>query len=228
MNDVPKKQDEARLDELVRELAEDYNAPPRELDESRRAEMFSRIQDERRRRAQQRTPAPRPRSRRLQWVAMAAVLLIGIAIGRWEPTPETVGSDSTNVANVDQSPTADRPNLYRFATRDYLERTENLLVMLQRTAYSPEANTPFGTQTAEPTVGWANALLRETRRLQDSPATTDDPQLLQLLEDLELLLAQIVQAANRSDDADGSPITDPAVLQRLRNELDRNSAYNEI
>ena len=229
MNDSSKHQNTERLDELVRELAADYNAPPRELDETRRAEIFNRIQDERRQRANKRTPAPRPRSRRLQWVAMAAVLLIGIAIGRWEPAtqdPGNTGLVQTDPAREDSQ----RPNLYRFATRDYLERTENLLVMLQRAAYSPDANTPFGTQSSDPTVGWANDLLRETRMLQDSPAARDDVHLSRLLEDLELLLAQIVQATNSNDqlDAEDYRITDPAVLQRLRNEIDRSPSLNEI
>jgi len=229
MNDSSKRHDTGRLDELVRELAADYNAPPRELDETRRAEIFNRIQDERSRRAQKRTPAPRPRSRHLQWVAMAAVLLIGVAIGRWEPATQDPGS--AGLAHTDPAHEASgHPNLYRFATRDYLERTENLLVMLQRAAYSPDANTPFGTQSAEPTVGWANDLLRETRMLQDSPAAKDDVHLSHLLEDLELLLAQIVQAANINDepDAEDYRITDPAVLQRLRNEIDRSPSLNEI
>ena len=229
MNDSSKHHNTERLDELVRELAADYNAPPRELDETRRAEIFNRIQDERRRRAQPRTPAPRRRSWRLQWVAMAAVLLIGITIGRWEPA--TQDPDSTGLVRIDPAhEDSERPNLYRFATRDYLERTENLLVMLQRAAYSPDANTPYGTQSSEPTVGWANDLLRETRMLQDSPAAKDDIHLSRLLEDLELLLAQIVQAADRNDelDAEDYQITDPAVLQRLRNEIDRSPSLNEI
>ena len=160
---------------------------------------------------------------------MAAVLLIGVAIGRWEPA--TQDPESTGLAQTDPAHEASgQPNLYRFATRDYLERTENLLVMLQRAAYSPDANTPFGTQNSEPTVGWANDLLRETRMLQDSPAAKDDVHLSQLLEDLELLLAQIVQAANHNDelDAEDYRITDPAVLQRLRNEIDRSPSLNEI
>jgi hypothetical protein len=229
MNDSPKHHNTERLDELVRELAADYNAPPRELDETRRAEIFDRIQEERLQRARHRMPSPRPRSRRLQWVAMAAVLLIGIAIGRWEPEPQGPGTpDLVQTDPVHED--SEHPNLYRFATRDYLERTENLLVMLQRAAYSPDAKTPFGTQSAEPTVGWANDLLRETRMLQDSPAAHDDVHLSQLLEDLELLLAQIVQATKHNDEFETRDyqITDPAVLQRLRNEIDRSPSLNEI
>ena len=100
--------------------------------------------------------------------------------------------------------------------------------MLQRAAYSPDANTPFGLSTNEPTVGWAQALLRETRLLQDSPATDGDPQLVKLLEDLELLLAQIVRAAGNQEDLEDSPVTSPETLQRVRGEIERNTLMNEI
>ena len=116
----------------------------------------------------------------------------------------------------------------RGAARDILERTDNLLVMLQRAAYSPDANTPFGLSTNEPTVGWAQSLLRETRLLQDSPAAEGDPQLTLLLEDLELLLAQIVRAAGDNQDLEGSPVTSPETLQRVRGEIERNTLMNEI
>ena len=221
-------QDEQRLDEMVRNLAADYNAPSAELDEERRAAIFARIQGERRRRAQHRTPAPR--ARRWQWaVALAAVLVIGFALGRWQPqtttdTPQQVAVDQP----VEQIATAPAQSAYQYAARDFLERTDNLLVMLQRAAYSPEPNTPFGLATNDPTVGWAQALLRETRLLQDSPATEGDPQLTQLLEDLELLLAQIVRAARDNDELEGSPVTNPETLQRVRGEIGRNTLMNEI
>jgi hypothetical protein len=221
-------QDEKRLDELVRDLAADYNAPSGELDEDRRAAIFARIQEGRQQRNRRRTPAPR--ARRWQWaVAMAAVLVIGFMLGRWQPrleggeTPEQVAVDQPMPETDGRTPVA-----YQYAARDFLERTDNLLVMLQRAAYSPDANTPFGLATNDPTVGWAQALLRETRLLQDSPATEGDPQLCQLLEDLELLLAQIVRAAGDNQDLERSPVTSPETLQRVRGEIGRNTLMNEI
>ena len=220
-------QDEQRLDDMVRDLAADYNAPSGELDEDRRAALFARIQDERRHRARHRAPAPRPG--RWQWaVAMAAVLLIGFMLGRWQLP--SAGDHPPQVAAEQPLPDPDAPThvAYQYAARDFLERTDNLLVMLQRAAYSPDANTPFGLSTNDPTVGWAQSLLRETRLLQDSPATEGDPQLTQLLEDLELLLAQIVRAAGDNQDLEESPVTSPETLQRVRGEIERNTLMNEI
>jgi hypothetical protein len=219
-------QDEQRLDDLVRDLARDYNAPGAELDEDRRAELFARIRQERRHRARHRAPAPR--ARHWQWAAaMVAVLLIGIAIGRWQPAPIQHETPEQVVATQPEPAPAGQ-NLYQYAARDFLERTDNLLVMLQRAAYSPDPDTPFGDANSDPTIGWAQALLRETRLLQDSPATQGDPQLTQLLEDLELLLAQIVQATRGNQELEGNTVTDPAVLQRVRGEIQRSVAKNEI
>jgi hypothetical protein len=221
-------QDEQRLDQMVRDLAAGYNAPSGELDEERRAALFARIQDDRRLRARHRAPAPR--ARRWQWaVAMAAVLALGFMLGRWEPPVGDAGAP-VQVASGEPERASEvlTRGAYQYAARDFLERTDNLLVMLQRAAYAPDANTPFGLATNDPTVGWAQGLLRETRLLQDSPATEGDPQLTRLLEDLELLLAQIVRAARANDTLEESPITSPETLQRVRGEIERNTLMNEI
>jgi hypothetical protein len=224
MNDHRIPQDEGRLDELIGDLARDYNLPPDELDEYRRERMFAAIQARRRNRP--RTPAPRRYSQALRWAAMAAVLLIGIAIGRWQPHQ----IDSEVPETVAEEPARGATNLYRFAARDYLQRTGDLLAMMQHAAYSPDVPSMLGAGTADPTVRWARELLRESRRLQDSPATKGDPQLERLLQDLELLLAEIVQAANANPAlrAEDTPLADPEALQRLRAEIDRSTIYNEI
>ena len=220
MNESRKPQNEDQLDALVRELAAGSNEPPGDLDAERRERIFARVRAARTPATRRRFRAPRPSVRTwTQVAAMAAVLVIGIGIGRWNPP--TPAPDSA----VAVDPTrADRQTVYRFAARAYLERTENLLLTLQRAAYSPDPNTPWGTATAEPTVGWAHDLLRETRLLQDSPAVQDDPQLAQLLDDLELLLAQIVQAAGRHPD--GAAV-DPSTLQRVRTELERSPVLQD-
>lgn len=232
MNEARPPHDESRLDELVRQLGADYNLPRNELDEERRARLFARIQDERRRQVRPRSLAPRPGSRRFQYAAMVAILLVGFALGRLSPGGDEPAVQQDPVAAVDATPgNPASKTAYRFAARSYLERTENLLLMMQRAAYAPDANTPWGTSASEPTAGWANDLLRETRLLQDSPAAKDDPQLRQLLEDLELLLAKLVQAADAhdgTDEIDDYRITSPEVLQRLRSQIDRNSLLNEI
>ena len=227
----PRQQDDERLDTMVRDLAADYNLPPHELDADRREALFERIQLQRRL-ARHHSPARRKHRRRLgmQWLAAAAVLVVGFSIGRWMPANEgneaivaADGSVATDVTNP-------RANLYQLAARDYLERTESLLVQLRRAAYSPDAPSPLGLDSADPTVRWAHELLRESRLLQDSPAVQDDAQLAALLEDLELLLARIVQTARQSDDLDANDVdlADPAVLQRLRNEIEGRPDRNEI
>lgn len=225
MNEPRKPQNEEQLDALVRELASGYHEPPRELDEQSRERIFTGIQRARQRR--RRTPAPRPLRRWLQVAGFAAVLAIGIAIGRvGAPGPDAV--DATDPVAVSEPGDDARRSVYRFAARAYLERTENLLLMIERAAYSPDASTPWRTGTAEPTVGWARDLLRESRLLQDSPATKDDPELARLLEDLELLLAQIVQAASGHEELEGSLLGDPTVLQRVRGEIERAPVLEEI
>jgi hypothetical protein len=225
MNDSGKQHDADRLDALVREFTGDYNEPPGDLDERSREEIFQRVQRVRGR--HRRAPAPRPHRRLwMQAAGIAAVLLVGIAIGRWDPPARPGNGDGPVATNGTEE--LSRRSVYRFAARAYLERTENLLLTLERAAYSPEPSTPWGTATAEPTVRWAHDLLRETRLLQDSPAAQDDVQLSQLLDDLELLLARIVQAASGDDELDPSPITDPTVLQRVRGEIERSSVTNEI
>lgn len=227
MNESRNPQNDEQLDALVREIASGYNEPPHELDAQRRERIFARIQEARQTGVRRRIRAPRPSGRMwLQAAAMAAVLLLGIGIGRW--SPPAPGPGATGPDRVSDASGSTQYNVYRLAARAYLERTENLLLTLQRAAYAPEPNTPWGTATAEPTVGWAHDLLRETRLLQDSPAAKDDPQLSQLLEDLELLLAQIVQATKGNDALESSPVTDPGVLQRVRSELERTSLMNEI
>ena len=90
--------------------------------------------------------------------------------------------------------------------------TEALLVTLR-------ADLRSGRQDS--TVGkWATSLLGTTRLMMDSPAS-QDPQLRRLLEDLELVLAQIARLPGANADTTELRIIDEAmrrrqVLTRLR------------
>jgi len=90
---------------------------------------------------------------------------------------------------------------YRVAAAQYLSRTEALL-----TGFRSEA-------------GQARDLLTTTRLMLDSPAA-EDPRLKSLLEDLELVLAQIAQVPRGSDRADlqliNQGLEQRSVLLRLR------------
>ncbi len=103
---------------------------------------------------------------------------------------------------------------YQVVTQRHLEAAEALL-----TSYSLEGRDPrMDAQFA----GWAKGLLSNTRLLLDSPAG-DDPRRAKLLQDLELVLAQIVQlapnaAAQERDMIQGS-IQGQHVMTRLRSAI---------
>jgi hypothetical protein len=132
------------------------------------------------------------------WAAVAAALVIGVVLGRGTlmgpDAATTVAEGSSEVpAAVDGATpdgTPDRaadavPRSYRFAAARHLNRTETFLTMFRVDARSDQLNdADIGT--------WSKRLLTDTRLLLDSPAG-DDPELRRLLNDLELVLAQIVQ-----------------------------------
>jgi hypothetical protein len=111
---------------------------------------------------------------------MAAALVIGIGIGRMSggrlsiaPTYPGEGTYSWN----------DNAEPYRQATTEYLGQTVALLTALPAAARDGQPDARFVTQAGE--------LLTTTRLLLDSPAAASDPRLKSLLEDLELVLAQL-------------------------------------
>jgi hypothetical protein len=88
----------------------------------------------------------------------------------------------------------------RLATVEHLARTESLLTLVKADASSGRVES--GVER------WARQLLTQTRLLMDAQGDTD-PVMRNLLEDLELILAQVAAAAN----ADGSD------LERTRTEM---------
>ena len=73
---------------------------------------------------------------------------------------------------------------YQVATEQHLQDAEALLTSFSLESRDERMNSQF--------AGWAKGLLSNTRLLLDSPAG-DDPRRAKLLQDLELVLAQIVQ-----------------------------------
>lgn len=107
-------------------------------------------------------------------VAAAAVLVLGVGIGRMSVRP--AGTDGL-VAEVPN------PTAMRLAAVDHLGRTESLLTLVRLDAHEGKL---------DPQVGpWARSLLSQTRLLLDAPEE-EDPAMKELLQDLELVLAQIV------------------------------------
>lgn len=120
---------------------------------------------------------------RIRWaVGIAAVLLVGIGLGRWTATPP--GAPSLARYEPGGSRLA-----YQIAATQHLSQAEALLT-LTRSSPADELDSQ--------TIVWAGDLLTTTRLLLDSQAAAD-PRLRLLLEDLELVLAEISHLESRPD-----------------------------
>jgi hypothetical protein len=142
----------------------------------------------------------------LRWsVGIAAVLALGIGIGRWTAKLSGPGP-VTAIGGGDQGLLA-----YRVAAAQYLTRTEVLLTGFRSEARSGRPDAQFARQ--------ARDLLGTTRLMLDSPAAQDG-RLKGLLEDLELVLAQIAQLSPHGDNEDvqliNQGLEQRSVLLRLR------------
>jgi hypothetical protein len=111
---------------------------------------------------------------------MAAALVIGVGVGRMSnsatPNGNVPGDGVYNYWTSNAEP-------YRQATTEYLGETVALLAALPAAARDGQPDARF--------VSQAGDLLSTTRLLLDSPAAASDPRLKNLLEDLELVLAQL-------------------------------------
>lgn len=199
-------------DDMLQELAAEYHAPP----PTPREEIWARIQAER---ARNGTDAPvlpfrarpvgrlrSPAARAMAWVTgVAALLAVGVGLGRLvppgsEPAPAGVSAESR--------PSPDRTaNVMGMAVRQYLSRTETLLVGVR----SGDESSQF--------AGLARDLLGMTRLFLDSESLSD-PATRTLLEDLELLLAQlVVLPTTPNPDQERSLITASMASQNLMDRL---------
>ena len=197
--------DDDRLDERILDAARGYHPPPA----TPRDEMWARI-------AAARAPIPEARLIplwRRRWIglatAAAAVLAIGVGIGRFSAAPAetTWEGPSTNAT------------AYRMATQEYLAQSEAFLTLF-RASLGERGDHRLAAAAAR-------QLLATNRLLLDSPAAAD-PATRVLLEDLELVLAQITQLAPgpRAEDLelirDGIERGD--VMPRLRTAVPAGSA----
>jgi hypothetical protein len=198
--------DETRFEQWLQDAAKGYNAPrptPRE-------EIWARIEAERARRAAPRLVELRPWMR---WgLAAAALLVLGIGIGRWTAQQKTGVRGATPVASADTA--GNRDVLYQVAATQYFSRTETFLTGFRADLRAGRADTLF--------TGQARDLLTTTRLLLDSPAA-NDPRMRALLEDLELVLAQISQLEAGRDSRNTDLITQDmdqrSVLPKLRSAI---------
>jgi hypothetical protein len=126
------------------------------------------------------------------WLAAAAALFIGVAIGRHSvavPAVNTVGSVIAMQGSPAALATPDASDTYRDETTRYLEQAAALLIALP----NPTGPDRFTSASSNGNLAdKASDLLVTTRLLLDSPAA-QDPKLHSLLEDLELVFAQIAR-----------------------------------
>ena len=193
-----------RLDEQLESLAAEYNRPP----ETPREEMWTAIQKNR---AAYRAP------KRISWkplawgaLAAAAVLVIGILIGN-----SMKGNRGQEIAGNDGQPIIDTTGpdrAFKIAAVQYLGETEEFLTLfradVRQGAVDPNAATR------------ARQLLSSNRLLMDSPAA-QDPEISGLLEDLELVLAEIARVSGSETAKEEAGFIDDGIeegglLDRLR------------
>jgi hypothetical protein len=163
-----------RFEEFVRRAAQDYHRPP----ETPRAAMWERIVVGRRQGQKGQW------GQRMPWVrwglAAAAVLALGITIGRFTAiqrpgTPAVAAREGTGGADAAVS------TAYQVVALQHLRKVEMFLSAFRTDAGAlPTAGTPAS----------ARELLAGTRLIMDSPAGQDQ-RVAALLQDIELLLAQI-------------------------------------
>jgi hypothetical protein len=201
-----------QLDERLRAAARAYHEPP----ETPRDAMWARIEAARRSggAAGARGGGILPIHRR-SWVpwagaaAAAAVLALGIGIGRMSVEPVTSAWEGPS-ANV---------TTYRQATQEHLGQSEAFLTLF-RTSLEERADHRLASASAR-------QLLATNRLLLDSPAATD-PATRLLLEDLELVLAEIAQLSPQSRAEDLRFIRDGIergdVMPRLRTAVPAGAA----
>jgi hypothetical protein len=234
-----------RSDELIARAARDYNEPggvPRE-------EIWNRIADARRAASVQAVRSTRPAG---VWawptigVAAAGLIAVGVAIGRGverlhprdrQTSPAVVSHDSVppsspsapvaggtssplgpDVSGLQAAAPAGDTNsaaiAYRLAVLQHVAGSEAMITEFRTAAHRGDVDAQL--------AKWSRDLLGETHMLESS-APAGDVTMKRLLQDLDLVLAQIVQYTNHdthaADDLDliERSIKRRAVMSNLRN-----------
>lgn len=213
---------EDRLDALLRDAAKDYNTPP----PTPKAEIWERVSAARASGNREvgnsgegaRAIRPLRPTRRSTWpmlVGIAALLALGVAVGRITAPAHPGALPGTAPATLSAAPSALTPPATRaergelaeqLATEQHLGRVESFL-------------TEFNTQkAAQDFAPQAQELLSTTRLLLDSKRLTDN-RTRKLLEDLELVLVQIATLDPKDRREDLNFIADGLAQSHLRTRL---------
>jgi hypothetical protein len=169
--------DDNRLDELLTDAVRTYRAPP----DAPLDAIWARVEAE----AFEAPPARRTPGWRTFAGAVAATLVFGVAIGRVTATRDATAPLASNAgrppARRASAPATDQ---YQRTTQEFLGRTAVLLAAL------PSQGRPGIND--DKLAAQAQQLLGTTRLLLDSPVGREQ-RMKDLLEDLELVLAQVAR-----------------------------------
>jgi hypothetical protein len=210
--------DEDRFDEVVRGLPRSFKVPT----EPPLDEMWAVIEDAHFNAASK--PARVGITARLPWLAAAATLVVGVAIGRYIPIGNSGSTQDSAARSVAAAPTTTGDTskvaaAYRDQTSEHLGQAAALLISLPVEGAPDKSDARFAGKAAD--------LLVTTRLLMDSPAA-QDPKLRGLLEDLELVLVQIARLRaerNRTDlDLIHQTVEQGDVLSRLNSAVATNQS----
>ena len=200
---------EERLNELLDDARRTWPMPP----EPDYQAMWGRIEREAFAGVRRETRTP---SWRIFSLGIAAALMLGIGLGRFS-TNETASTPSTMASAVVTDTVTSISSAYDRVASELLGRTVVLLTSLPDER-SSGAGERFSNQATE--------LLTSTRLLLDSPAASD-ARFKDLLEDLELVLAQIAMLQSGRTRQDIDLITDALeerdVVPRIRSAVARLS-----
>ncbi len=196
-----------RFDQFLKREAATYNPPP----PTPRDELWARIETAR---SDTGVKGIAPVFRR-PWLravtAVAALLVLGIGIGRWTAPGRVVETEIDVASNEDMETDA---RVFRVAAVEHLGQLDTFISLFR-------ADAVLGRSDPE-TGPWASELLVTTRLMMDSPAG-DDVRMRQLLEDLEFVLAQITEYVGRRDRTEleliQQDLKEQDLLLRLQTEL---------
>ena len=162
--------------------------------------------------------------------AAAALLVMGVGLGRLSVSPSGPPVDPPEVASAAASGEAASAEVgsgaMRVAAADHFSRTESLLTMVSSDARVGRVDAEVG--------DWARTLLLQTRLLMNSSAV-QDPMILELVEDLEVILMQVVRLSPQLDGSQGGELDlitesleDNDIMLRIRTILPAGSVQAGI